>query len=372
MTIRLDRTQARARVADLALELADALEESGEGAAAEAILATSGQSAAIDDRIALRLAERHLTRGDAAAAMEVLVPAWESGSMDPRIESMLALSALALGLDDITLALTDRATSADHQFLRLILGTLRGERVVLNDAPGTAETIWSLRSLLSTLARCGREDLVDRFACDAPDVPGVDRALRGVPRRQAPGGRPPAPPFAETWNHFETHWGLPAPRVAWSWGWAVAREVEPGERVLITGPRPGAFAPLFGHARVTTCAPHRGPGVQIVAEPDALPIAPGRFEHVVVTLWLESAIDLVESATALWRALNHGGSLHLLAAGPALSGQADLILSTPALERLCERARFVVEGSIRRRADGMNTEGRDAVYQLLRAHKRVL
>ena len=66
---------------------------------------------------------------------------------------------------------------------------------------------------LATLAEVGK----DLYQLGLVTSHGGNLSVR------VPGGTPPAPPFAETWTHFEATWGYPAPRVAWSWAWAVAR-----------------------------------------------------------------------------------------------------------------------------------------------------
>lgn len=353
--------------------LAEALDAAGDATGAGRALDLAIRHAPRDQGLALRLAERALAQGDAASALERLAAAWEGGADDPRVESTLALCALALGLDDVAAGLTEppSATPA-HAIVRLVLAASRGEAVDLRPHQPGPELVWGLRTALLQLAACGRTDLVHhaREAATRLRLPGADGALAAVPATPPPTRANRTPPLAR--QAFRAAWTRPATDAAFNWAWAAGREVAEGERVLLLCPEPAAVLPMLGHARVTAVATAPGPGVQVVAAPEALPVRAARFEHVIALYWMADASDPGAALDELWRVLTHGGRAHLLCAGPAAPGRFDLRLSLSALDRLCRR-RFAVLGAAARDARGLDVpEPAEAVVHLMRVEKRVV
>jgi ubiquinone/menaquinone biosynthesis C-methylase UbiE len=129
---------------------------------------------------------------------------------------------------------------------------------------------------------------------------------------------------------------------------------------------------ILGHARVGTLGPTAGEGVQAVAEPEALPVGSGRFQHVVAADWLGRALNPDAAMRELARVLAHDGQCHVLCAGAAAPGEAGLTFSTAALQKLATRAGLVEAHALARRADGLPAETAGADITLLRAVRRVV
>lgn len=359
-------------IAPLAEAVADAFERLGDRRAAAEVLALAVRHGT-NPSLALRLGERALEQGDAAAALDAMVPAWEAGFEDTRLESLLALSSLALGLYDVVDALTEvPEKSAEHLLIRWVLYCWEG-REMAPPAWTRAETVWSLRTVLQQLAKCGRTDLVYcvRQALAETMSPRLERALDAIPSSPPPPCKPFAPPL-DGRDAFRAGWRLPAADACFSWAWACAREVLEGERVLLVCPDPEPLLPLFAHARVDVVSNREGEGVDHVAGPEALPIGPGRYEHVVAFFWLEGALDPGHAMRNLARALTHEGQLHLLTAGPSAVGDFDLVMSASTVERLCKRSGLQVDGVATRDEMGATVVPEEAAVQLLRGQKLIV
>lgn len=356
-------------LAPLAEPLADALALAGDGAAADTVLALAGRHGA-DPDLALRRGERALARGDAAAALDAMVPAWEAGFDDPRLDARLAFASLCLGLYDVAGTLTDEAEGLDGRLVRWLLDVWEGDRPVAIDWR-RAEAAWALKSLLRQLVRCGRDDVAARGWRAAVEV---DPALTGrlgpapVEARTPSAARPPLGGR----EAFRAAWGGPAADAVYSWAWAVGREVQAGERVLLLSPTPAPLRPLLAHGRAAALSIEAVEGADAVVEPSALPVAPARWQHVVAALWLEHDVAPVEALRSLVGALTHEGRLHLLCAGPAADAALPMRLSGAMVERACRRAGLVVTGVAARTAEGMPSAPGEAAVVLVQAERRLV
>ncbi|MCK6569832.1 hypothetical protein L6V77_01855 [Myxococcota bacterium] len=358
--------------AELALGLADSLQAQGDRQTARAVLELI-EPVERDDRLTVRLADDALERGDAARALRLLVRAWESGSLDSHIESRLALAALALGLSDVVEALTDAPErSLEHTVVRLIHAAQRGERVEVSGHGSPTEVVFALRSHLRILSTCGRDDLVDAVGRASLGLPGIERALAGLPRTPAATHELVKVPLDQARAAFARHWQGPGGQAAANWQWAVAREIGVGETVLVLSPWPEALRTVLGHARVVSVGPAPGPGVEIVAEPEALPIGAGRFQHVIAADWLGRSLNPDAAMRELARVLAHDGQCHALCAGAAAPGDAALTFSTAALQKLAVRAGLLEVHTLARKASGLPAETVEAEVTLLRAVRRVV
>ncbi len=374
MSLRSSPSTVTADVASLAIQLADALERDGDFAGGEAALALAAAHE-VDDRVAMRIAERALARGDAAAAMRALIPAWEAGSPDPHLEVLLAVSALALGLDDVCQSLTDPpCATGEHALVRLILAAKRNERIDVMPAMSTTERIWGLRALLRILADCGRADFVHHVVAraEALAIPGLTEALAGLPSTPPPSREVCTPPIAESRAAFAAAWDRPATDAVFNWAWTVSREVMAGERALLLGEGAPALRPLFRHGATTVVAAQPAPGVDAVGAPEALPVAPGRWHHVVAVGWISETLCPEAALAHVVAAMPHGGQLHLLVPGPRAAGADLLRLSVPAVEGLLARAGLVVEGVVGRSAEGLDVPPDEAALVIARAQRSVV
>lgn len=355
--------------APLAEPLADALALSGDGAAADAVLALAGRHGA-DPTLALRRGERALAHGDAAAALHAMVPAWEAGHDDPRLDARLAVAALCLGLDDVAAALTDDPGHLDARLVRWLLAVGVGGRVDGIDW-GRAESAWALRALIRQLDRCGRDDLAARAHAAAVAAAPAIAARLGDPPAAPPARGPFAPPV-DGRAGFGAAWRGPAADAVFSWAWAAGRAVGRGERVLLLAPDPAPLRPLFAHGRLVAFADRRVAGTDAVVDPVALPAARSRWHHVVAALWIEQGPAPVDALRAITGALTHEGRLHLLCAGPAAVGALPMRLGPALVERACRQAGLSIEGVAARAADGSPVDPAAAAVLLVEAERRVI
>lgn len=372
MPIQVPQKNEGESAADLAASLSDVLQSQGDRHRARQVLELF-ESTERDERLTIRLADDALERGDAPRALALLAPCWEAGTLNPYIESRLALAALALGLADVVDALTDPpARSIEHAVLRLIHAAQRGESVTLSGAAGATEVVFAVRSHLRVLAACGRHDLVEAVSRTSLGLPGLQAALSGLLRAAAPSHELVQVPIEQSRVTFTENWRGPGGLAAANWAWAVAREIGVGEPVLLLSPWPLALRGLLTHAKVTTVGPARAPGVDLVAEPERLPIAAARFQHVVAADWLGLSLNPEAAMRHLADTLMHDGQLHALCAGPAGAGPDGLTLSPRILLRLAERAGLVDAHALARQESGLPATGADAAIALLRASRRVV
>jgi hypothetical protein len=372
MPIQVPQRSPLESAADLALGLAESLEAQGDRQTARAVLELL-EPMERDDRLTVRLADDALERGDAPRALRLLARSWEAGSLDTHIESRLALAALAVGLPDVVEALTESPErSLEHTVVRLIHAAQRNETVEVAGQGSPTEAVFVLRNHLRILAACGREDLVDAVGRASLGLPGVERALTGLARRPAPSRELVQIAIDDARAAFTRAWHGPGGHAAANWFWAVAREIGAGESVLVLSPWPETMRAILGHARVVTLGPTAGEGVQAVAEPEALPVGSGRFQHVVAADWLGRALNPDAAMRELARVLAHDGQCHVLCAGAAAPGEAGLTFSTAALQKLATRAGLVEAHALARRADGLPAETAGADITLLRAVRRVV
>jgi hypothetical protein len=354
MQIQAPQRNPLATPTELALQLSDALVQQGDRRRATALLELVAASGETDERLALRRADSALEQGNAPEALKLLARVWETGSLDPRVEAMLALCALAVGMTDVTESLTaDPERSLDHAAVRLLLAAARGERVRLEGVGGSTETMFLLRTHLRTLAHCGRADLVDAFSRADLGLPSVHSLIHGLAMESTPTREVASPSLEATRADFVAAWRGPAPHASANWAWTIGREIAGGERTLLLSPWPDAFATALAHARVTRLSPVRGPGVEIVADPEHLPVAPGRFQHIVAAGWLGHALNPEAALRELTRACGHEAQVHLVSAGPAAAGDADVTLSVAALERLAARVGLSECAGVARMDDGL-------------------
>lgn len=355
-------------IAPLAEALADALAASGATDASREVLAIAAARSP-DAALAMRRADAALKRGDAATALHALVPAWEAGSQDPRLEAMLALCALALRLDDVARQLCERRTDVEHASVRLLLALATGEGIEFDPTRSWSELLFSARTQLRVLASCGRSDIVWAAQRRANDigVPGFARIaarLRATPPPRREAHRPAAGGRAA----FVDAWRWPASTAMYSWAWSAARDVLTDDRVLLVGPQPQPFRPLLEHARVTTIGGTAGDGVDALAVPESLPVAPSRFDHAIVAFWLRESEDPRRAIDQLTLTLAHDGLLHLAAVGSEAPGRHDLTLSLGATVRACAAAGLEVLGADARAADGAPGD----TIHLVRARRRLV
>ena len=371
MPIEVHQKQNPESPPELALALSDALLSQGQRPLARAVLELL-EPGERDERLLTRLADDALERGDAPRALRLLARAWEGGSLSPYVEARLALAALAVGLTDVTEALTEApARSTEHAIVRLIHGAARGEAVELRGIGSPTELVFALRSQLRLLAACGRQDLVHAVAGAPIGLPGLASALAGLPRAPAASHELVRVPIAEARATFACAWGGGGGIAAANWAWAVAREVGQGERVLVLSPWPRALGGLLSHGTVVAGGPTGAPGAAFTAEPERLPVAAGRFDHVVAADWLGLALNPDAAMKELARVLAHEGQLHLLCAGPAAPGRALITYAPAALTRLAERAGLSDAKAIARQASGLPAEGAAAEIALMRAVRRL-
>lgn len=372
MPIQVPQKSPVESTADLALTLSDHLHAQGDRTRARAILQLF-EAGEADERLATRLADDALERGDAPGALRVLARCWEAGSLSSYVEARLALAALAVGLQDVVEALTEApGRSLEHTVVRLILAATRGETISVEGAGSATELVFAIRSHLRLLAGCGRHDLVDAVARAPMGLPAVQTALQGLPRSPAPSHELVPVDLDAARHSFTEGWGGPGGLAAANWAWAVAREIGVGEAVLVLSPWPMALRPMLAHARVTCIANQRGPGVDVVAEVEHLPVAPARFQHVVAADWLGAALNPEAALSGLVGALQHDGQLHALCRGPAGAGEEGLTFGARTLARLAERVGLVDIHALSRQASGLPAEGPDACVTLLRAARRVV
>ena len=358
--------------ADLALTLFDNLSSQGDRTLARNLLELF-EPVERDERISTTLADDALDRGDAPRALRLLARAWEAGSLNPYVESRLALAALAVGLVDVVEALTEPpARSADHAILRFILAASRGEEATLSGLSGPSEAVFGLRNHLRVLAQCGRYDLVDAVSHANAGLTGLQTALAGLPSAPPPSHELVRVPIEAAREGFTAAWRGPGGLAASNWAWAVAREIGEGERVLVLSPWPEAFRRPLSHAAVTFVAPTAAPGAQLLADPEHLPFAGGRFQHVVAGDWLGRALNPEAAMREFSRVLAHEGQLHALCAGPAAPGEDALTFAPQALQRLAARAGLTDYAVVARRPDGLPATGPEVAVALLRAVRRVI
>ncbi len=361
--------QTTAPIAPLAEALADALERQGDIDAAKEVLSIAAVRTA-DSGLAMRRSEAALARGDAARALHALVPAWEAGSQEPRLEARLALCALALGLYDVARQLCESSKGGvEHAGIRLLLAFTLGEGVHFETTKSWSELMFCVRTQLRQLACCGRTDVVwatQQRVCDL-GVPGFGRVVSGLRATPPPARAPSRPPMGGR-AAFREAWQWPGADAVYGFAWSAARDVLSDERVLLLGPQPAPLQPLFAHGQVTSIASHNAEAVDMLATPEALPVAPTRFAHAVAILWLRDAYDPRLAVDELAVTLAHDGYLNLACVGPSAPGDHDLRLSLRATVRACAAAGLEVVGTDSRAADG--THG-DHIH-LVRARRRLV
>lgn len=346
---------------------ADALIHAGDPAAAAEALALAGRHVTGPD-FALRRGERALARGDAAAALAAMIPAWEAGWDVPQLEARLALASLILGLYDVCGTLTDEASTTEHRLVRWLLDTWEGDPAQPLDLSRT-ELAWGLRAMLQQLVRCGRDDLAARAYLAAIEA-HPDAAPRLGPPPPVPAEPAPFSPPLDGRARFREAWRGPAADAVYSWAWSAGRQVLRGERTLLLTPEAAPLRPLFAHGR-SLCIGH-GAGVDVIADPEALPAAPSRWLHAVAALWLEQALSPVVALEQIAGALTHEGQLHLLCAGPRGDWGTPMRLSPAMVDKACRRAGLEVLGVAARDADGRPVDPHEAAVLLLHAERRVV
>ncbi len=358
-----------APIAPLAEALADALARQGDRGAADEVLAIAASRTA-DPVLAMRRSDDALGRGDAAGALHALVPAWEAGSQDPHLEAQLALCALALGLYDVARQICEAgAGGVEHAGVRLLLAFALGEGVNFDSSKSWSELMFCVRTQLRHLVACGRTDLVwaAQRRADGLGVPGFSRVFAGMPATRGPSRNPCRPPIGAR-EAFREGWRGAGADAIYGWAWSAARDVLEGERVLLLGPQPAPLMPLLGHASTTALAGRMDMGVDALASPEALPVAPNRFAHAIVAFWLRDAYDPRRAVDQIALTLAHDGLLHLACVGTSAPGHHDLRLSLDATARACAAAGLEVLGADARATDG--TPG-DAIH-LVRARRRLV
>lgn len=357
-------------VALLGLSLAEALEARGEEGSAEAVLSLLPDRRT-DPEVGLSLARMAIRRGDAKGALDALVPLWSCPEAMGAIEDTLATVALALGMDEtVESILEDTGASTSTQ--RWIQALWALSRRTLPTAPfttPTAESRWSLRQLMTTLARLGRADLVDACAVflEGCREAGWADMLQGIERAPAPSralfGQDPA----ECRARFEAAWRGPGEgRLAFNWAWTVAQEIGAGERVLILGPGASAIKTLLPHCVITCVDRVAGEGVELIAEPEALEVPLCRFDHVIAYGWLSQALAPMEALQALANATCHEGQIHLMCPGPRCEDAVGLGLPGGHLRRMAERLDLCLDGLAPRDAEGLPTSDEDAAWSMVR------
>ncbi|MBU1430450.1 hypothetical protein KKF91_07815 [Myxococcota bacterium] len=342
-----------------ALRLVERLLDAGRADEAEPLLLAASRLAPGEPRLSAFIAEQALSGGDPERALEALIPAWERGDGGERIGWLLALTALALRLDDVVDGLVE-GEAAEHQLIRLLRAAERGERVALDLDLVPREISWRLRTLLRWLVACGRADLLDALAGAGLTLPGLDEIIEGLrPARRAWAARLS---LQHARAAFEAAWPS-APAGLFAWAWACAREVEPGAQTLLWGAGAAALAPLLGHADLT-----------VMEIEDSAPLPSGRFEHIIAPLALSEGLTRGEgltptlTLTRLRRALRHGGQLVLCAAGPGLSARL-IRFEQSAVQAATRSAGLIELGMAARRADGCPCAPEAADLLLLRATK---
>jgi hypothetical protein len=372
MPIQVPHPNQSESAADLALTLSDLLYSQGERTRARAVLELF-ESGDRDERLTTRLADDALEQGDAPRALKLLARIWEGGSLNPYVEARLALAALAVGLTEVVEALTEAPSrSTEHAIVRLIHAAQRGEQFSVAGVASATETVFAIRSHLRILAVCGRHDLVEAVAQAHLDLPGIQTALHGLPREAAPSHELIKVDIDAARETFTKHWRGPGGLAASNWAWAVAREIGVGEHVLLLSPWPDALRGLLAHAHVTAVSMTGGPGVDVIAEPERLPFAPARFQHVVAADWLGAALNPEAALQSMAGALMHDGQLHVLCAGPAGAGEQGMTFAPRTLVRLAERVGLLEPHALARQASGLPAQGADAEITLLRAMRRVV
>ncbi len=348
---------------------ADALIHAGDPAAASEAMALAGRHVTGPD-FALRRGERALARGDAAAALAAMIPAWEAGWDVPALEARLALTSLALGLYDVAGTLTDEAPTLEHRLVRWLLDTWEGDAAAPLDLT-RAEVAWGLRAMLQQLVRCGRDDLAARGWLAAHEVCPAAAARLGPPPSAPPEAQPFSPPL-DGRAAFKAQWRGPAADAVFSWAWSAGRQVLRGERTLLLAPDPAPLRALVAHGRTVVVGGERGAAADVIADPEALPVAPSRWLHVVAALWLEQSLSPLAAVRQIAGALTHEGQLHLLCAGPRGDWPTPMRLSPGMVEKACARAGLDVLGVAARGPDGRPVDPADAAVLLLHAERRVI
>lgn len=355
-------------VAHLGLHLAELLDAQGGAEAAEAILTRLG-AVGEDADLAQARARLALRRGDAAAALEALVPLWSRADTAELVIDTVVVVALALGMHEVVDAICIEEPHRDS--VRWVHWLARAAEPAGVDAlPPTdsAESRWILRQILTTLARCGRADLIGAADEALGCWPSLQALARDLPHRPIPTRRLQSADPAELRPAFEAAWGGPDAHVAFNWAWAATRDVGEGERVLLAGPGGRAIALLLPHAEVVQVDLEPGPGVDLVADPEALPVGSGRFDHVFSAHWIEAALNPEAALKALTRAACHEGQLHLLVAGPAATSEG-VQMPSGHVRRLCHRLDLCLDGLASRDTMGLPAEGPEVAYSLVRASR---
>ena len=352
----------------LAETLADYLVSGGDRAGANQVLSVVSRQANTPS-IALRRAEHHLNNQDPSSALAALIPVWEAGDQDPEVESLMGITSLILGLDDVV----DNLTASSEGNLHL--GALRWVLSCCDSAIETsldlsdANVQWMLLRLCRTFAEQGRTDIVGAVwsRLEAENCATLLNRLAAIPRTTWILATP-ARPRLDLRDSITHSAKLPAVNAVYNWIWASARDVFRGERILLLGNGAGCFAPLFEHAEVQLCEPNADLGIEQLLQT----YPSGSFDHVVCIYGFEAAFSQRDVSQLLWRSLRHGGQLHLVSTTHHNAGYFDAYLKPERIVSLLETTGFDLRGHQLRDGEGVPVEEERARALVLRAQKNLV
>lgn len=362
-------------IAVRALALVDALEPGGHGATIDAILEATTRCTS-DERLALRWGRRALEAGDATLVLERLIPIWERGETGPQFDAVLALAAWAAGLEAQSEAILSADGHCDDKvWLQAVIAVVRDEAVSIGGLSHSA-LVWGLRGVLQSLANMGRTDLVHTFRAHAGrlGITALAEAIDNVPARAAPSRRLVAPLLEGVRPQFERDWDFDAPGAAFNFAWCVGRCVRAEETVLLVGAAGHSVERFVSHGRVVSVLPATGgrPGQVpcVVASSASLPLPPGRFDHVIAVVWLETEPDAVAALKEVRRVLVNGGTLHLFTFGGKGMDALPVRRSGAVTQASIEAARLELVFDSARDALGLETDASNPAVHWYEARKR--